>query len=266
MGVSEDVDTINHFIDNGASSQRQGRQERLHALVSWATSRNCRRKLLLDYFGEQYELDNCGMCDNCCKIDEERFDLTIAAQKYLSCVIRTEQIFGEAYIIGVLRGSQSRRILENKHDKLSTYGIGSEYSKSQWRYLSYQFIQNDLLTRDAEHGSLRLTQRGWKVLKGEQFLGYSVDSSDSEMSEFPLDYSTELFELLRTERNRVAIAEGVRHFVVFHDKALQAIATYLPTKEDTFKLMYGVGPAKTEKYADSFLPIIHTYCEEHGIE
>ena len=261
-----DVDTINHFIDDGAASQRQGRQERLHAHVSWATSRNCRRKLLLDYFGEQYQPDNCRMCDNCRRIDEEPIDLTIAAQKYLSCIIRTEQIFGEAYIIDVLRGSQSKRILENRHDQLSTYGIGTEYSKPQWRYLSYQFIQNHLLTRDVEHGSLHLTQRGWEVLRGEQFLGYSVDSLDNEMSEFPLDFSTELFELLRTEKNRIATAEDVRHFVVFHDKALQAMATYLPTTEDTFKLMYGVGPAKTEKYADDFLPIIRAYCEEHGID
>lgn len=261
-----DVDTINHFIYGGAPSQRQGRQERLHALVSWATSSNCRRKLLLDYFGEQYEPDNCGTCDNCLKIDEERIDLTIAAQKYLSCIIRTEQIFGEAYIIDILRGSQSRRILENRHNQLSTHGIGAEYSKPQWRYLSYQFIQNHLLTRDAEHGSLHLTQKGWEVLRGERFLGYSVDSLDNEMSEFPLDFSTELFELLRTERNRIATAEDVRHFVVFHDKALQAMATYLPTTEDTFKLMYGVGPKKTEKYADDFLPIIRAYCEKHGID
>ncbi len=261
-----DVDTINYFIQQGARSETQGRQQRLQTLVSWATSIECRRKLLLAYFGEEYEGQNCGMCDNCRRTNEEQVDLTTPAQKFLSCVVRTDQMFGEAYIIDVLRGSQSRRILENRHDQLSTHGIGTDYSKSQWRYLSYQFIQNNLLAREAEHGSLRLTQRGWKVLKGEEFLGYSVDSVDNEMSEFPLDYSTELFELLSAERNRIAMAEGVRHFVIFHDKALQAMATHFPTAKEAFQLMYGVGPAKSEKYADDFLSIIRVYCEEHGID
>ncbi|MDE0087337.1 MAG: DNA helicase RecQ [Candidatus Poribacteria bacterium] len=261
-----DVDTNNYFIEQGSRSEAQGRQQRLQMLVSWATSIKCRRKLLLAYFGEEYEEQNCGMCDNCRRTNEEWVDLTIPAQKFLSCVYRTDQMFGEAYIIDVLRGSEQRRILENRHNQLSTHGIGTDYSKSQWRYLSYQFIQNNLLTRDAEHGSLRMTQRGWGVLRGEQFLGYSVDSVDNEMSEFPLDYSTELLELLSAERNRIAIAEGVRHFVVFHDKALQAMATYFPTAKEAFQLTYGVGPAKTEKYADDFLPIIRAYCQEHGID
>lgn len=76
----------------------------------------------------------------------------------------------------------------------------------------------------------------------------------------------ESFELLSAERNRIAMAERVRHFVVFHDKALQAMATYSPANKETFKLMYGVGPEKTRKYTDDFLPIIRDYCEEHGID
>ena len=77
---------------------------------------------------------------------------------------------------------------------------------------------------------------------------------------------SESFELLSAERNRIAKAEEVQHYVIFHDKALQAMAAYFPTNKDTFKLMYGVGPAKTEKYADDFLPIIRSYCQEHGID
>ena len=261
-----DVDTNNYFIEQGARTERQGRTERLQKLVAWATSNECRRKLLLAYFGEEYDGDNCGMCDNCRSIDKEQVDLTIPAQKFLSCVVRTNQMFGESYIINVLRGSQSKRILENRHDRLSTHGIGEDHSKTQWRYLSYQFIQHELLTRDTQHGSLSLTNAGWGVLRnGVQFLGFSVDAVDSEISEFPLDYSPELFELLREERNRLAIAEGVRHFVIFHDKTLQAMATYFPTTKETFQLMYGVGPSKTEKYADDFLPIIRDYCQKHGI-
>ncbi len=99
-----DVDTIHHFIDQGAPSEQEGRLERLQMLVGWATSIACRRKGVLAYFGEQYENQNCGMCDNCRNVEMERVDLTIPAQKFLSCVVRTKQIFGEAHIISVLRG------------------------------------------------------------------------------------------------------------------------------------------------------------------
>ena len=262
-----DVDTINHFIDQGAASEREGRKERLHTLVSWATSKTCRRKLMLSYFGEEYEEDNCGTCDICRNADANRVDLTIPAQKFLSCILRTGEMFGEAYIIDVLRGSQQKRILENRHDRLSTYGIGADYSKVQWRYMSYQFIQHNLLARDARHGGLNVTEKGWQVLNGGYlFFGLSVDSVHRATSEILAEYDTGLFELLRVERDRIARLEEVQHYIVFHDKALQAMATYYPTTEDSFKLMHGVGPKKTEKYANTFLPIIQEYCVEHGID
>ena len=262
-----DVDTINHFIDQGAQSERQGRQERSQTLVSWATSIQCRRKVLLAYFGEQYEQENCGMCDNCRKSEMERVDLTEPAQKFLSCVLRTEELFGEAYIIDVLRESKRKKVLDNGHDKLSTYGIGMEYSKMQWRYLSHQFLQHKLLSRDAQHGSLRVTQKGWGVLKrNDQFLGFSVGAVDIVTSEVSSEYASELFELLQTERDRIAEAGGIHLNAVFHDKALQAMATYFPTSEESFRVMPGVGPAKTEKYGDVFLPIICDYCEEHSAD
>ena len=262
-----DVDTINHFIDKGAASEREGRKERLHTLVSWATANMCRRKMMLSYFGEEYQQDTCGTCDNCRNADVNRIDLTIPAQKFLSCILRTGEMFGETYIIDVLRGSQQKRILENRHDLLSTYGIGADYSKVQWRYMSYQFIQHKLLARDVQHGGLSVTEKGWKVLNGgNQFFGLSVDSVHRATSEILSEYDTELFELLRVERDRIAKLEEMQHFVVFHDKALQAMATYYPTTEDSFKLMHGVGPAKTEKYANTFLPIIQEYRVEHGID
>ena len=262
-----DVDTANHFIEQGAPSEKQGRQERLNTLISWATSLRCRRKELLAYFGEQYENKNCGMCDNCRKSEMERIDLTTPAQKFLSCVLRTEQTFGEAYIIDVLRGSQRKKILDNGHDRLSTHGIGTDYNKAEWRHLSLQFLQHKLLERDAQHGSLRVTENGWGVLnRGDQFWGLPVDSVDSATSEVSSEYAPGLFELLRTERDRIAETEGGLPYEVFHDKALQAMATYFPTSEESFRLTSGVGPMRSEKYANIFLPIIREYFKEHGID
>ena len=223
-------------------------------------------KALLAYFGEPYENKNCGMCDNCHNSERERIDLTTPAQKFLSCVLRTEELFGEAYIIDILRESKRKKVLDNGHDQLSTYGIGMEYSKTQWRYLSHQFLQHQLLTRDARHGSLRVTEKGWGVLnRGDLFRGLSVESVGSAPSEGPSEYSSGLLELLQTERDRIAEREGVLPYEVFHDNTLKAMATYFPTTEESFRLMPGVGPAKSEKYADVFLLIIRDYCKEHGI-
>ena len=174
-----DVDTIHHFIDQDVPSEREGALKRLRTLVDWATSIECRRKGLLAYFGEGYENQNCGMCDNCRNVEMERVDLTIPAQKFLSCVFRTKQIFGEAYIIDVLRGSKAQKVIENGADKLSVYGIGAEYSKEQWKRLALQFVQQELLNRNPQHGSLRLTRKGWAVLRDkEQFWGFPVNSSN----------------------------------------------------------------------------------------
>ena len=268
-----DVDTIHHFIDQDAPSEREGALKRLRTLVDWATSIECRRKGLLAYFGEGYENQNCGMCDNCRNVGMERVDLTIPAQKFLSSVFRTKQIFGEAYIIDVLRGSKAQKIIENGADKLSVYGIGAEYSKEQWKRLALQFLQQELLSRNPQHGSLCLTRRGWAVLRDkEQFWGFPVNSSNhiegesgETASNEPSEYSHELFEQLRTMRRELADAEHVPPYIVFQDRTLQEMAAQLPQSVEAFMQIPGVGTVKVEKYANAFLPVICTYCQEHGL-
>ncbi|MYC81045.1 MAG: DNA helicase RecQ, partial [Acidobacteria bacterium] len=173
-----DVDTIQYFIREGAESERKGRQERLRSMVDWATSGECRRRELLAYFGEAYESENCRACDNCLKREEEQVDLTLPAQKFLSCMVRTHQVFGIGHIIDVLRGSRARKVTRQRHDRLSTYGIGKEYSAEQWKLLAQQFMQQKLIARDMEHGSVKLTERGWAVLKGEKGRGAPVETGE----------------------------------------------------------------------------------------
>ena len=270
-----DVDTIKYFIDQGALSEREGALQRLETLVDWATSTACRRKGLLAYFGDRYEKRNCGMCDNCCQTEMEQVDLTVPAQKFLSCVVRTRQIFGETYIIDVLRGSKAKKVIQNGADQLSVYGIGKEYSKEQWKRLALQFLQHGLLKRDSEHGSLRLTQMGWAVLRSnEQFQGVAVHSAN-QIAEDPNsyavtsdelnEYSPELFEQLRATRKELSAAEQVPLYVVFHDRTLKEMAARLPQSVESFTGIHGVGIAKVQKYADAFLSIIRAHCQEHGV-
>ena len=270
-----DVDTIKYFIDQGALSEREGALERLETLVDWATSTACRRKGILTYFGDHYEKQNCGMCDNCRQTEVEQVDLTIPAQKFLSCVVRTRQLFGEAYIIDVLRGSKAQRIIKNGADQLSVYGIGKEYSKAQWKRLALQFVQHRLVNRDSQHGGLRLMRRGWAVLKSEErFQGLSVTSANQiaeapniydAIAEESNEYSHELFEQLCAMRRELSEAENVSSYVVFHDKTLQEMAAQLPQSVETFMQIHGVGTAKVKRYADVFLPVIRAYCQEHGL-
>ncbi len=269
-----DVDTIKYFIDRGAPSEREGALKRLQTLVDWATSAACRRKGLLAYFGEHYEEQNCGMCDNCCQAEMERVDLTDPARKFLSSVIETKQIFGVEHIINVLLGSKAKKVVKNRHHQLSTYGTGREYNKTQWKHLALQFLQHGLLNRDLQHGSLKLRPDGHKVIRGKmQFWGFPVDSTDhiteepvyDTTSEESNEYSQELFELLRTKRKELAVAEHVPAFVVFHDRTLREMVAQLPQSVETFGQIPGVGPVKVKKYADVFLPIICAYCEKQGL-
>ncbi|MDE0424305.1 MAG: DNA helicase RecQ [Candidatus Poribacteria bacterium] len=269
----EDADIINDFITQGAPSEQEGRFKRLQALVSWATTTECRRKVLLAYFEEEYKEPNCEMCDNCRKTDEKRVDLTEPAQKFLSGVYRTNQIFGEVYIIDVLRGSKQRKVLDNEHDQIKTYGKGKEYNKEQWRYLAHQFLQDQLLDRDKRYGSLRLTEKGWAVLKSrEKYWGFPVNMVNT-IIEVGTDtynesntYAPELFEQLRTKRKGIADQERLPAYCIFHNKTLQAMANQLPQSVEEFRKIYGIGSVKTQKYADDFLPIIRAYCEEHRID
>ena len=262
-----DVHTIQYFIQQGAASERDDRRKRLTALVDWATSADCRRIGLLGYFGEKYAADNCQMCDNCLIEATEKIDLTIPAQKFLSCVSRTGEIFGIGHIIDVLRGSRAKKVLRLRHDKLPTYAIGKEYSTEQWKLLSGQFIQKHLLTRDIKHGSLQLTDKGRAVLKGEQVWGTPVETQVDRHThpDETGEYDSVLFEQLRARRKELADDEGVPPYVVFSDRALEDMATYLPHSKEAFETMHGIGQMKVEKYADSFLPIICTYCQQHGL-
>ena len=282
-----DVDTIRYFIDQGAPSEHKDRTVRLNILVDWATSLECRRKGLLAHFGEKYQKQNCGMCDNCRKTEEERVDLTEAAQKFLSGVHRTNQRFGETHIISILLGSMAKKVIRNKHDELPTHGVGKEYNKVQWKNLAQQFLQNELLKRDTQHGNLRLTSKGREVLKGsKKFWGFPVESTDRATSEpKPVyssvknsiktlntpepasgklnEYASELFEQLQ-DKCRI-LAKAARKGI-FTNRTLEEIATYFPQTKEAFMQIHGVGPKKTERYAKVFLPIIQDYCKKHGID
>lgn len=266
-----DVHTIQHFIRNGAESEAKGRQYRLQTMVNWAETNDCRRHDLLGYFGEAYTDDNCEMCDNCTRPESSVVDLTVPAQKFLSCVLRTGERFGVGHIIQVLRGSQAQNVRKWQHDQLSTYGIGTEYSEATWKHLAQQFVQQNLLARNLDTGSLSVTETGWAVLRGGLFEGTLQEAHvgrgyGTAAEEAPIRYEIGLFEQLRNERKILADAERVPPYMILSDRSLQELATYLPRSRESFGTIHGVGRAKVERFADIFLPVIDAYCRVHDLE
>jgi ATP-dependent DNA helicase RecQ len=194
-------------------------------------------------------------------------DLSVPAQKFLSCVYRTKQRFGMVHIIDVLRGSKAKKIIQFNHDKLSTYNIGAEFSKQEWSYLARLFIQKGLLEQDITHGSLGLTDKGWAVLKGEEKLMGALQPKEESTSTIieAVDHDTGLFQQLRTLRRELADAAGLPPYMVFGDRSLMEMAAYFPHSRESFLQMHGVGQAKAERYADAFLTAIKSYCAENDL-
>ena len=267
--TAKDVQTINFFIRQQDPSQQPGATQRLQAILGYCETNLCRRRPLLNYFGEAYTAASCDMCDNCLtSIDEERLaDITIPAQKFLSCVKRTGEIFGVNYIIDVLRGSRSQRILARRHDRLSTYNIGREFSKKGWQYLARQFIQQDLLFQDMNHGSLKLTPQSYAVFRGERVLGMLPEQRQAIISpSSKVSFDRALFDILREKRTQLAKKSNVPPYIIFSDRSLAEMAAYFPQSRSAFASIYGVGENKLAKYADEFLLIIQEYCREHNLQ
>jgi len=272
-----DMVTNRFFIQQQAESEQMGASLRLQAILNFAETLGCRREPLLGYFGESYTPASangkgCGGCDNCLGEERAQTDLTIPAQKFLSCVYRTGERFGVNHIIDVLRGSQAKKVLEMGHHRLSTYNIGQEFSKEEWKFLARQFVQQGLLDQDMTHGSLSLTPKAHAVFKGEKVMGVlparpsaTPAGSQRDNASAPTEYDQELFQQLRRRRLRLAEEEHVPPYVVFGDRSLMEMAAYFPQSPERFRQLYGVGQAKVERYAEHFLPVIQAYCAEHGL-
>jgi len=182
-------------------------------------------------------------------------------------------MFGMGHIIDVLRGSSARKVLKFGHDKLSTYGIGKEFSKKQWMLLARQFLYKKLLIQDMEYGSLKLTDNAWDVFQGEKtVLGHlkkeDNDKGVEEESKIKTtpDHDKDLFEILRKKRKNLADDAEVPPYVIFSDRTLIEMAAYFPQTMESFLDIHGVGIAKREKYGSVFLALIQEYCRDLQIK
>ncbi|HEX7101944.1 MAG TPA: DNA helicase RecQ [Nitrolancea sp.] len=271
-----DISRQEYFIRQKTSEQeREIAHIQLRQMADWASSPDCRRRALLAYFDEEYDSEVERCCDVCERDDGVPVDYTIAAQQFMSCVKRTGERFGTTHVVDVLRGSRGQKVLQNHHERLSTYGIGRDRSADEWRYLAHELVRRGYLHQDAaSFNVLTITERGRQVLfKGERVLmpapaiktsEPSTGSSRRAGSDYGKPGHPELFERLRALRRRLAEEQRVPPFIIFSDVALIQIASDLPMDESAFRKVRGVGERKTAEYGQPFMAEVKRFVEETG--
>ncbi|MBN8973238.1 MAG: DNA helicase RecQ [Rhizobiales bacterium] len=264
----DDIALRSRFIEQSDAPDQRKRMERqkLDALLGLAETAGCRRQVLLSYFGDHSE--PCGNCDTCAE-PPELFDGTIAAQKALSCIYRTGERFGQAYIVDVLLGIENERIAQFGHDRLSTFGIGTEHDNRAWRAILRQLIALRLIDVDlAGHGGLSIASAGRDFLRDKPTLMLRVPApprarrSKTARSAAPsavTEADHDLFEALRRKRTELARAQNVPPYVIFHDKTLIELAATRPASRSAMAKVPGIGDAKLERYGEAFLAVIAGY-------
>ena len=265
-----DVHKLRHFIDQKEEPERRVAVQHLAALVHYAECTGCRRVPLLAYFGEKFTRENCGMCDNCLAAEKTLVDITLPTQKFLSCVKRTGEMFGDGHIIDVLLGSKNQRVLKFGHQNLSTYGIGKDLSRQGWLLISRQLVQKGLLSRDEEHHGLHLTAEGVGLLKSRgKVMGILQEESRVEVEPtqkaIEAEVDQDLLVMLKNKRKELADAAHVPPYVIFSDKTLLEMAAYHPMSQASLLAIYGVGSKKLETYGQAFLDVIERYCKPRNL-
>ena len=262
-----DVMKLQRFVEiEGNKQQSDIMLRKLQEMATFGELRTCRRKYILNYFGEEAP-DQCDSCD-VCQTDYQKFDGTIIAQKALSAVARLDERFGITYVIDFLRGSQSEKIWD-QHKQLKTYGAGADLSKKDWRRYLDDLLHLDYLRKDdGKFPVLKLTEKSWPVLRNEErvMLIESVSEREEVASQEVVPLEEELISLLKTRRLQLAREENVPAYVIFSDATLHELATYLPQTPDDLLRISGFGEVKLDKYGKQFLDVVQDYTREHGLE
>jgi len=232
--------------------------QKLENMYHYAISSECRHKYIANYFGDS--IKSCkNLCDNCTKEESEQIDITTPSLMFLSAIYRTDQSFGQNYIIDLLRGSKSAKIEQNNHTNLSVYGIGKEFSKKEFESISERLFDLNAITR-GEFGAIKLTNIGLEIIKYKKTV--LIDKDKYQNEEIRSNYKTdidnalnEFFEDFRKLRAKIAQEEMVPAYIIFSDKTLKEISLKLPqTKEEMLKIN-GIGEVKFQKYGEKFLEL-----------
>lgn len=286
---SGDIHKIRYFFEDAANPEKS--ELLLQNMVNYASSRTCRRKMLLKYFGESYtnsENQKKCCCDICDIGEQADINVTTPFQKLLSCILRTHERFGSTYIIDVLLGSRNKRILENGHNMISTWGIGNEYSKEEWFDFINLLTERNYIYKEPEYSVLKVTYTGRSALlnRDEIFLPFIQTAKNSKSYEPGTNSTTnkpayivhkktdkviaekpaendeqaeQIIEALKKWRKRKSEDLNVPPYVIFNDKTLLDLAAKKPKTKFDLQTVYGLGNIKIENFGKSILSILEDF-------
>lgn len=277
-----DIITLRSFCEE--SGQKSVNLEKLRRMEEYAESRVCRRRILLNYFGETSSKD-CGHCD-VCNNPPRTFDGTVLTQKALSAVVRAGEKIAVGTCIEILRGMQTPAITRNHYNELKTFGVGKDVSVRDWQTYLLQMLQMGFFEVAYNmHNQMKVTPLGWKVLKGEHQVSLAIMENEeraprqqrvnrpSRGSSIPVVHAErvifeeemsgvedkKLFEYLRKIRKNLADEQGYPPYIVLSDKSLHELTKMKPTTLQAFGLISGIGEFKIKKYGDTFIKAIRKY-------
>ncbi|HEX3244697.1 MAG TPA: DNA helicase RecQ [Chloroflexota bacterium] len=262
-------DSMKHeyFIQQMESPRVQAvARAQLRQVQGWAESSSCRREALLEYFDESLT-ERPDPCCDVCRDPGETEDATVPAQMLLSCAVRTGERFGVAYLIEVLRGARSERIVRFGHDAIPTHGVGRGRSKEEWSAIARQLVRMGFANQDAEHfNALKVTGAGRRVLAGQERVTLVTRTRAAVAKPESVLANPDLFEELRRLRKTIADERNVPPYVIFHDRTLQQMAGRLPATVSELIQIPGIGTAKASTFGEAFLEAIRSYASMHGLK
>ncbi|WFD12308.1 DNA helicase RecQ [Tepidibacter hydrothermalis] len=259
-----DTQTQKFFIEETIHNVERKEYEyrRLQDMIDYCHTSNCLRKSILEYFGEENVDDKCGNC-SVCNDNEEKEDITVLAQKIISCVYRMQEKYGAILIAEVLRGSKNQKVLKFGLDKLSTYSIIKEYTVKEIQEIINKLIADDyLVLSQGQYPVVKMNKRSIDVLKGKEQVFMKINKKVKKIA----NTGNELFDILRDLRKEISTKENIPPYIVFSDASLKEMSTYMPEGEDEFLTIKGVGQSKLEKYGDIFMQKIDEYRKSKNIK
>jgi ATP-dependent DNA helicase RecQ len=270
-----DIAKQDHFIKEMTDEhERAVARAQLREMAAYAESAGCRRAELLRHFGEVFPLDNCGACDNCSE-PRETFDGTVSAQKFLSCVYRIRQAgrfgVGINHIVEVLTGADTEKVRRWAHDRLSTYGIGGEHTRSEWLAIGRELLRLGYLAQaEGEFPVLEVTDSGMDLLRTRRLVALAKPrpAPQARRSKVPragqLDCDDLLMARLKALRKKLADARRVPAYVIFGDATLRQLAREYPTSVRQMEGVFGMGDKKRAEFGEAFAAEIQEYLRNNS--
>lgn len=270
----KDMEKLEKFLTDKPVSEREVTQQLIDETISYAESSQCRRKTLLKYFGEDYEQENCGNCDNCLH-PKPLIEATDAVRDFIEMVIETKEQYKAPYLINIIRGEATSEVKTNRHHKLELFGVGKDQPENFWKAVARVCIIKNLLRKDIErYGQLKLTQEGAEYVKRPFPIqvpmdrNFEDDDQDNAPSASGAAAATDpvLYSILKDLRRQTADREGgLPPYVIFEDRSLVDMCIQYPITEEELKNVTGVGVHKAQKYGKPFLAAIKSYVETNNI-